>query len=526
MQPRRITLVIITAMLLVACAQPANQIPASDTNYSPFVPLDGTITPVNGSTAASPRLKGATPTLAPLNVTPPPLRGARTLFVFPTPNPALNLPTPRQDEVRYTVQVGDTLGTIAEDCGVSVETLMQANGLANPNLLSPGQILTIPAPTPGAPSPDFKIIPDSELVYGPAAAQFDLPAFVQSKGGFLVGYTQDVDGETLTGPQIVMRAAEDYSVNPRLLLALLEYRSHWVTQATADSASLEYPLGYQDIGHSGLYRQLTWAANELNRGYYLWQVNAISSWVLTDGTAIPANPTINAGTAGVQNLFSKLDDPSTWEADVTMLGMFMTYFFLYGFYPFDIAIEPLIPVNLSQPAMQLPFKPGVAWSFTGGPHGGWDTGSAWAALDFAPPGEPTGCTPSDAWVTAVADGWIVRSDRGAVVQDLDGDGYEQTGWTVLYMHIASSDRVKAGTYLRAGERLGHPSCEGGVANGTHVHLARRYNGEWISADGGLPFVLDGWRSSGTGTEYDGYLKRGDQTVEAWDGQNSTNQIQR
>ena len=65
-----------------------------------------------------------------------------------------------------------------------------------------------------------------------------------------------------------------------------------------------------------------------------------------------------------------------------------------------------------------------------------------------------------------------------------------------------------------------------MSNGTHVHLARKYNGEWIPADGDLPFDLDGWISSGSGIEYDGFLTKGDQVVEAWDGRNELNQIQR
>jgi LasA protease len=109
---------------------------------------------------------------------------------------------------------------------------------------------------------------------------------------------------------------------------------------------------------------------------------------------------------------------------------------------------------------------------------------------------------------------------------LDGDGLEQTGWTVLYLHVDSSERVKAGTYLHAGERIGHNSCEGGFSTGTHLHLARRYNGEWIPADGPLPFDLDGWISQGAGSEYDGYLVKDGVSIEAWAGRRDDNQISR
>jgi LysM repeat protein len=121
----------------------------------------------------------------------------------------------------HIVQSGDTLGTIARQYGVSLQALMEANGLADPNLLSVGQVLTIPAPSPGDQGPDFKIIPDSELVYGPASAKFDTEAYIQSQGGYLASYQEDVEGELLSGAQIVTRVARSYSVNPRLLLALL-----------------------------------------------------------------------------------------------------------------------------------------------------------------------------------------------------------------------------------------------------------------------------------------------------------------
>jgi hypothetical protein len=86
--------------------------------------------------------------------------------------------------------------------------------------------------------------------------------------------------------------------------------------------------------------------------------------------------------------------------------------------------------------------------------------------------------------------------------------------------------VAVGTRLKAGDRIGHPSCEGGVSNGTHTHVARRYNGEWIPADGPLPFNLDGWISDGAGIEYYGHLKKNGQILEPWDQKTDNNQIRR
>jgi murein DD-endopeptidase MepM/ murein hydrolase activator NlpD len=215
---------------------------------------------------------------------------------------------------------------------------------------------------------------------------------------------------------------------------------------------------------------------------------------------------------------------------VSVDGIFTTFSSFFG-HPFDYAIEPLIPEDIEQPAMQLPFEENVDWAFTGGPHGGWGDGSAWAGLDFAPGGEGLGCIPSDLWVVAVTDGLITRSDQGRVIQDLDNDGNEGTGWVVLYMHIEARDRVHPNTFLKAGERIGHPSCEGGYSTGTHTHLARRYNGEWIPADQtqaefGYPFVMDGWVSSGNGIEYDGFLERNGESIEAWEGFYPENTIHR
>jgi hypothetical protein len=169
---------------------------------------------------------------------------------------------------------------------------------------------------------------------------------------------------------------------------------------------------------------------------------------------------------------------------------------------------------VSQPALELPFAPGERWAVTGGPHTTWSAGTPRGALDLSPVINLPPCAPSPAWVTASAGGIVTRSARNLTAVDLDGDGFEGTGWVILYLHLADDGRVQVGTKVKSGDPLGHPSCEGGRATGTHVHMARKYNGEWLPAGPPLPLVLSGWEAIPGEKEYEGKLVKGGQTVTA------------
>jgi hypothetical protein len=128
--------------------------------------------------------------------------------------------------------------------------------------------------------------------------------------------------------------------------------------------------------------------------------------------------------------------------------------------------------------------------------------------------EQSGCVETEEWATAVADGVIARSEPALVILDLDGDGDERTGWVIYYFHIGSKNRAQTGMVLKRGDPIGHPSCEGGTATGTHIHIARLYNGEWIPADGTLAFNLEGWVAKNGASPYLGTLTRNSRVVRA------------
>jgi LasA protease len=432
----------------------------------------------------------------------------------PTPDPTAVAHFEGRSAGSYVVGPGDVLGAIAMAFDCTVEEIVSANGLADGDSIYVGQTLIIPIAATRT-GRDQKLIPDSELVYGPAYIHFDLADFVATQGGYLAGYSENVEGRVLTGAEIVQLVSQRFSVGPRVLLALLELRSGWVTQPQPSAGTLYYPLGHFETRYEGLCQQLRWAAVRLNEGYYGWKQGDCTSVYLANGTRSAIAPGLNPGTAGVQNCLAELS--STWEEWLALTGsggFLSTYQRLFG-NPFVYTVDPLVPADLTQPEMRLPWESGHTWYLTGGPHGGWADGSGLSAVDFVADAEYLGCMPSRSWVTASAHGRVVRSAEGQVILDLDGDGFEQSGWVLLYLHIYTDDRVEAGSYLQRGERIGHPSCEGGFSEATHLHFARRYNGEWIPAGSGrVPMVLSGWTAQDGASPYDGSMTRGGETVTA------------
>jgi hypothetical protein len=380
-----------------------------------------------------------------------------------------------------------------------------------------GQLLTIPNLLGEPPYPSV-VLPDSAVIYSPEAAGFQVDNYIAQAGGYLSTYREEVDaGEWQTGAEIVKRVALESSINPQVLLAFLEYRSGWVRGQPIDPSQVDYPIGFYVPDYHGLYLELSLVAKEINIGYYGWRQGTVTDLIFPDYSHVGVSPGLNAGSVALQTLVSKFYRlQQDWlEALYGQRGFLGVYEDMFG-NPWQAAarVEPLFPSGLVQPTLELPFATGELWSLTAGPHIAWRTGTPRGALDFAPiTGEPP-CAVSTAWVTASATGLVLRIERGTVVLDLDGDGLEQTGWVLVYMHLAEQDRVSAGTWVETNTRLGHPSCEGGKATGTHVHLARKYNGEWLAADGPLPLILSGWKAHASELPYEGTLEKDGRVVSA------------
>ncbi|MDO9302701.1 MAG: LysM peptidoglycan-binding domain-containing protein [Anaerolineales bacterium] len=422
----------------------------------------------------------------------------------PTPREAISAPASAQtplparrtykpgELVDYTAQTGDSLPALAARFNTTADEIFEANPQIprDATTMPPGMPMKIPIYFLALWASPFQIIPDHAFVNGPTAIGFNTSAYVESQPGWLKKYRVYASGKWRNGAEMVDFVAANYSVNPRLLLAILEYQGGALTQP--EPPVKKNLLGFTRSYWESPYLQLVIAANTLNNGYYGWRIGDLIEFEETNNILIRPDPWQNAASVAIQYYYSRIFAGDKYTLATSPQGLIQTYEGLFGNPWNDTTV--LIPGSLQQPEFQLPFPSDQTWSYTGGPHTGWGTGEPFAAVDFAPPSDTSGCFIANEknFATAMADGLVVRSGVEGIALDLDKDGDERTGWVIFYLHLATKQRAPLGTNLQAGDLIGYPSCEGGRSTGSHVHVARKYNGEWIIADSVIPLKMSGW----------------------------------
>jgi murein DD-endopeptidase MepM/ murein hydrolase activator NlpD len=517
---RLISLFIAASSLLAACGgntslwgQYATPTPLGGASPTPILPTPviATPTPETISPIVLEQISTPTPTFREAFVTQEATAESET--ATPTAN-ASNAST-----LLYYTQSGDWLPAIAVRFGVDASQIASPKILPEQGLLDPGTLLIIPDTLDRSLpfTPAVQLLPDNELIFSSTAIDFDISTYVTEAGGYLSTHREYLKSTGwMSGAREIERLAYENSINPRLLLALLDYEAGWVRGRPENDFRVDYPLGEESFKHKGMFMQMVWAINQLQTGYYGWRAGKMVELTFADGNKLRIDPNLNAGTVALMYYFSRNHSFNEWLRIMDQTSGFSSFYQNMFDDPWSRAdvFGPIFPPSIDQPDMSLPFEIDAAWAFTGGPHAAWEQEGPLAAVDFAPPSAETGCLSSDHWIVSAAPGLVVRSGNGVVVVDTDGDGSEQTGWNLLYLHVASNGRVQKGVWVEQDDRIGHPSCEGGTSTGTHLHFARKYNGEWVIADGPLPFVLSGWTVYAGEKAYQGKLVKGDKVITA------------
>lgn len=146
---------------------------------------------------------GATAAALPEGVLPTPNIAAPPSGTIP-PEPAAETAS---EPVLHTVQAGETLNIISQQYDVSVDDIMVANDMTDPNFIAVGQQLTIPVG--GLPEPT--VAPTETAVTNPSP----IPTEPAATGGGVIGVTGVIDPGLLEteAVQLVNSGAQEQSIS-------------------------------------------------------------------------------------------------------------------------------------------------------------------------------------------------------------------------------------------------------------------------------------------------------------------------
>jgi D-alanyl-D-alanine carboxypeptidase len=154
------------------------------------------------------------------------------------PSPTVASATATPVDALYVVQAGDTLGAIAAQFGVSLDVLIQANGITDPASLPVGQVLTVPGvsvtPQPTAtdtPIPDVSLLQLVDKQH-PLHADYVPAQLVAVPGGYAApGYNSTMNSTALAALERMLDGASSAGYDIRVVSG---YRSYADQQYTYD----------------------------------------------------------------------------------------------------------------------------------------------------------------------------------------------------------------------------------------------------------------------------------------------------
>ncbi len=236
-------------------------VPSEITEMTPTAGMigGGSIDPPSGS---DPHTPAPTPLPAAAHTPTPAVKpGSSTPAALTTQSPP----------ILYYTQAGDTLM-------VTLQTLrrgsrsnhLQRFGCHPPPHTAASEYAAGDPPVLDETSRGDKLFPDSEIIYSPSAIGFDAGAYVADARGYLAEFKEWRTDGWYNGGSVVQRVAYENSVNPRLLLALVEYQSHWIFDFPPEGADTlstamggtgkQRPLQAVDLGDHGSGYWLLWLA--------------------------------------------------------------------------------------------------------------------------------------------------------------------------------------------------------------------------------------------------------------------------
>ncbi|MFL5803562.1 MAG: peptidoglycan DD-metalloendopeptidase family protein [Roseiflexaceae bacterium] len=361
------------------------------------------------------------------------------------------------------------------------------------------------APSTAAPVALALFFDDHRFTYEPGFYAPQIQAFLDAQPGplkqfsFMVGDRRHSFAEVLTGQ------SSYYSVNPRVVLALLELQSRTLSTASPSAEQIGWAIGYhgENGNKRGLAAQVRWAVRQILLARHDYPQYAPLTYA--DNSSVPPPPGMSMSEYAVARVLAPTTTPDRLPQ---LLQSFLeTYTRLFGdprtppadwpppagpflSWPLEKPAQVTSFFDHGGPFLTHNFRDGVvtywgrqeidiAFAYNG--HDGWDYAAA----------------PPD-MALAAADGEVIFAGNAddncathAVVLD-HGNGYRTLYWHLYRVDVAIGDRVARGQPVGM---VGQSGC----ATGPHLHFGVQYLGRNIDPYGWCGGTPDPWAQHPAGT---------------------------
>ena len=332
------------------------------------------------------------------------------------------------------------------------------------------------------------LLSDGQFVWGPNVGNFNIEAFLNSQDSPLAPYAKSIESW-----------ARYYSINPRVVLALLESNYDLISNfdPSASPDTIHQLIEKTSADLSLAFYQHMYELGTRRRGGAPLFAQSSQSFKFEDGTLAELTWSPSSASYALAALESKgrLQNPGLSAQALGGIGDFETAFGY--FFP---ETDPLDTSNNLEPEtpppddyFQLPFPLGATWTFSG-VHS-WSGSAAYpdrSSLDFSSPWSNYPDAPYKNTVAAAPGDRVILEPNPAITDipcwvEINHGG----GWSTHYYHLVnlgSSGAVGPVSSNQLVGGIGTETCNGGWASGPHVHFALFYNG--------APYDLEGLKFSG------------------------------
>jgi len=337
------------------------------------------------------------------------------------------------------------------------------------------------------------VLSDGQFVFGPNAEGFDLLQYLQENAPHLLPIYDN----------LIFWSAHP-SINPRVMLTLIEMRTGGISNASVEGATDPDLFG---ISPAGVNEQLEEVAEALTEAYYhhLRTITPLPTAEraptqirLGDGSNFTLPPETNAATYGIARSLAFMGETRDLTTALDRSEPDSFYQTYRRLFPDDDPLNQSNVINISDPPpadlFQVPYLITESWTFNGVHNWSGVAGSDMSSIDMSDGWPGWGADTSNIWVAAAAPGTVTRYS-GCWLRVTHSDG-----WMTAYYHL-ENPQVSTGNFVSYNQRLANyantlaeATCNGGSSTGPHLHFALLRNGAYVAIHG---TILSGWSINAT-----------------------------